>query len=275
MGDRFVVRPGEKIATDGVVVDGESALDTSMLTGEPVPVDVRAGDEVFGATLNTSGRLVVEARRVGADTALGADRAPRRSRARCEGAGAAPRRSHLRNLRSRCARDRGGDARGLVARRGAARPTRSPRPVAVLIIACPCALGLATPTAIMVGTGRGAQLGIVIRGGDVFERAQRVEAVVLDKTGTITEGRMELVDVVTTDGTDEREALRLVGFGRRRVGASARPGDCRRRPRPRHLARRADGLRQRGRRRCDCATSTATMSPSVARVSSTRFRPRS
>jgi P-type Cu+ transporter len=210
VGDRFVVRPGEKIATDGVVVEGESALDTSMLTGEPVPVDVRTGDEVFGATLNTSGRLVVEARRVGADTALA-----QIARLVEAAQGAKAPVQHLADRISGvfvpavlviAVVTLGG---WLLAGEPAADAFTAA--VSVLIIACPCALGLATPTAIMVGTGRGAQLGLVIRGGDVFERAQRVEAIVLDKTGTITEGRMELVAVITTDDTDERDALHLVG----------------------------------------------------------------
>ena len=231
VGDRFVVRPGEKIATDGTVVDGASALDTSMLTGEPVPVDVSVGDEVFGATINTSGRLVVEAKRVGSDTALA--QIARMVEA-AQGA-----KAPVQKLADRIsgifvpvvlAIAAATLAGWLLA--GEPASDAFTAAVAVLIIACPCALGLATPTAIMVGTGRGAQLGIVIRGGDVFERAQRVEAVVLDKTGTITEGRMELVSVLA-DGADEQEVLRLVGSAE---DASEHP-----------LARAiADGARSRG-----------------------------
>ncbi len=205
VGDRFVVRPGERIATDGIVVDGASAVDVSMLTGEPVPVDVGAGDEVFGATVNSSGRLVVEATKVGTETALAQIA---RLVEEAQGSKAPVQRLADRisgvfvpvvlvvavlTLATWLA------VTGEVDRAFTAA-------VAVLIIACPCALGLATPTAIMVGTGRGAQLGIVIKGGEVLEATRRVSAAVLDKTGTLTEGKMRLVEVVPAPGVD-REAL--------------------------------------------------------------------
>jgi P-type Cu+ transporter len=209
-GDRFVVRPGEKIATDGRVVDGSSAVDVSMLTGEPVPVEVSAGEEVFGATVNASGRLVIEATKVGSETALAqiarlveeaqGSRAPVQRLADRVSAVFVPV-VILVALSTLVA--------WLVAGQGANAAFTAA--VAVLIIACPCALGLATPTAIMVGTGRGAQLGIVIKGGEVLEATRTVDAVVLDKTGTITEGKMRLVDVLTPPGVDERELLRRAG----------------------------------------------------------------
>jgi Cu+-exporting ATPase len=210
VGDRFVVRPGEKIATDGRVVDGRSAVDLSLLTGEPVPVDVGRGDEVFGASINASGRLVVEATRVGADTALA------QIARLVENAQTA--KAPVQHLADRVSAVfvpiviaiAAGTALTWLAL-GEPASDAFTAAVAVLIIACPCALGLATPTAIMVGTGRGAQLGIVIKGGDVLEATQRVDTVVLDKTGTITEGRMELVDVVTVEDVGVDDALRLVG----------------------------------------------------------------
>ncbi len=210
VGDRFVVRPGEKIATDGRVVDGASAVDVSMLTGEPVPQEVAVGDEVFGATVNTSGRLVVEATRVGQDTALA-----QIARLVEEAQGT---KAPVQRLADRVAAvfvpivilvAVATLAVWFLA--GRAADDAFSAAVAVLIIACPCALGLATPTAIMVGTGRGAQLGIVIRGGDVLEATRRVDAVLLDKTGTITEGRMHLHDVVAARGVDVDTVLRLAG----------------------------------------------------------------
>jgi Cu+-exporting ATPase len=210
VGDRFVVRPGEKIATDGRVVDGVSAVDVSMLTGEPVPVDVTVGDAVFGATLNTSGRLAVEATQVGGDTALAqiarlveeaqGSKAPVQRLADRISAVFVPAVLVIATLTLALWLAVTGDAdRAFTAA------------VAVLIIACPCALGLATPTAIMVGTGRGAQLGIVIRGGEVLEASRSVDAAVLDKTGTVTEGRMRLVDVVPAPGVDKTTLLRQAG----------------------------------------------------------------
>jgi Cu+-exporting ATPase len=210
VGDLFVVRPGEKVATDGAVVDGASAVDQSMLTGESLPVEVAPGDDVAGATINSFGRLIVRVTRVGADTAL-AQIARLVAEAQ---AGKAP----IQRLVDRVsavfvpvviaialATLAGwllltGDA-------GAAFTAA----VAVLIIACPCALGLATPTALMVGTGRGAQLGILIKGPEVLEQTRRITTVVLDKTGTVTEGRMELADVVSLNGLGRREALRYAG----------------------------------------------------------------
>jgi P-type Cu+ transporter len=210
VGDVFAVRPGEKVVTDGVVVDGTSALDQSMLTGESLPVEVAGGDEVAGATLNTYGRLVVRATKVGADTALA-----QIARLVAEAQqGKAP----VQRLADRVSAVfvpvviaislatlagwliLSGDA-------GAAFTAA----VAVLIIACPCALGLATPTALMVGTGRGAQLGILIRGPEILERARRVSAIVVDKTGTVTEGKMALEDVTTLNGASRAEVLRLAG----------------------------------------------------------------
>ena len=208
VGDRFVVRPGEKIATDGRVVDGASAVDVAMLTGEPVPVDVGPGDVVYGATVNTSGRLVVEATQVGADTALA-----QIARLVDEAQGA---KAPVQRLADRVAAvfvpvvlvvAAGTLAVWLLT--GATADDAFTAAVAVLIIACPCALGLATPTAILVGTGRGAQLGIVIRGGDVLEQTRTVDTIVLDKTGTITAGRMVLTDVVAEAGIDPDEVVRL------------------------------------------------------------------
>ncbi|MEU7716985.1 heavy metal translocating P-type ATPase [Streptomyces tibetensis] len=210
VGDRFVVRPGEKIATDGTVVEGTSAVDASMLTGESVPVDVAAGDTVTGATVNAGGRLVVEATRVGADTRLA------RMAKLVEDAQNG--KAEVQRLADRVAGifvpvvlliavATAGAWLGLTGD-GVAAFTAA---VAVLIIACPCALGLATPTALMVGTGRGAQLGILIKGPEVLESTRRVDTVVLDKTGTVTTGRMTLQEVHVAEGADEKEALRLAG----------------------------------------------------------------
>ncbi len=210
VGDRFVVRPGEKVATDGRVVDGMSAVDVSMLTGEPVPVEIGVGDEVFGASVNTSGRVVVEATRVGSDTALA-----QVVRLVEEAQGSKAPVQHLADRISAVfvpivvAIALATAGFWLVAGQDPSEAFTAA--VAVLIIACPCALGLATPTAIMVGTGRGAQLGIVINGGEVLEATQRIERVVVDKTGTITHGRMELVDVVVAPGVSLDDALRLAG----------------------------------------------------------------
>ena len=210
VGDLFVVRPGEKIATDGAVVEGSSAVDASLLTGESVPVEVGVGDVVTGATVNAGGRLVVRATRVGAETQLA-------QMARLV-EDAQNGKAQVQRLADRIS---GvfvpvvialavavlgfwvGTGTGLEAAFTAA--------VAVLIIACPCALGLATPTALMVGTGRGAQLGILIKGPEALERTQRIDTVVLDKTGTITSGSMSLVDVLPAAGVDPDELLRLAG----------------------------------------------------------------
>ncbi|MEU1314864.1 heavy metal translocating P-type ATPase [Streptomyces tibetensis] len=209
-GDRFLVRPGEKIATDGTVEEGSSAVDASMLTGESVPVEVGAGDPVTGATINVGGRLVVRATRVGADTQLA--RMARLVQDAQNGKAAAQRladRISAVFVPVVIALALGtlgfwlGNGVGLTAAFTAA--------VAVLVIACPCALGLATPTALMVGTGRGAQLGILIKGPEVLESTRRVDTVVLDKTGTVTTGRMTLLAVHTGEGTEEAEVLRLAG----------------------------------------------------------------
>ncbi|MEU9888497.1 heavy metal translocating P-type ATPase [Sphaerisporangium sp. NPDC051011] len=210
LGDVFVVRPGEKIATDGVVEEGASAVDASMLTGESVPVEVRPGDTVTGATVNAGGRLIVRATRVGAGTRLAqmARLVEDAQNGKAEVQRLADRVSEffvpivillsLGTLVVRLYADAGATAAFTAA-------------VAVLIIACPCALGLATPTALMVGTGRGAQLGILIKGPEVLESTRRVDTVVLDKTGTVTAGQMTLVDVVPAPGEDRDEVLRLAG----------------------------------------------------------------
>ncbi|MFE3741751.1 heavy metal translocating P-type ATPase [Streptomyces sp. NPDC059134] len=210
VGDRFLVRPGEKIATDGTVVEGSSAVDASMLTGESVPVEVAVGDGVTGATLNAGGRLVVEATRIGSDTQLA--RMARMVEDAQNG------KASVQRLADRISAvfvpvvivlalaTLGG---WLLAGGG---PTAAfTAAVAVLIIACPCALGLATPTAFMVGTGRGAQLGILIKGPEVLERTRRVDTVVLDKTGTVTTGRMTLLATHSAEGTTDEEVLRLAG----------------------------------------------------------------
>jgi Cu+-exporting ATPase len=210
VGQRFIVRPGEKVATDGTVEDGRSAIDMSMLTGESVPVEVEPGSEIAGATINAGGRLIVRATKIGADTAL-AQIARLVTEAQT---GKAP----VQRLADRIS--------------GIFVPTvftiaistlafwlaagQSPTfaftsAVAVLIIACPCALGLATPTALMVGTGRGAQLGLLIKGPEILESTRRIDTIVLDKTGTVTTGQMALVDIAVADGVDRDEALRLVG----------------------------------------------------------------
>ncbi|MFI5830977.1 heavy metal translocating P-type ATPase [Streptomyces sp. NPDC051578] len=209
-GDRFLVRPGEKIATDGTVVEGSSAVDASMLTGESVPVEVGVGDSVTGATLNAGGRLVVEATRVGADTQLA--RMAKLVEDAQNGKAAAQRLADkisavfvpvVIGLALATLGFWLGSGSGLTAAFTAA--------VSVLIIACPCALGLATPTALMVGTGRGAQLGILIKGPEVLETTRKVDTIVLDKTGTVTTGKMTLLAVHTAEGTSENDVLRLAG----------------------------------------------------------------
>jgi Cu+-exporting ATPase len=210
VGSRFVVRPGEKIATDGVVESGSSAVDASLLTGESVPVETRPGDAVTGATVNVGGRLVVRATRVGADTAL-AQMARLVTEAQ---SGKAP----VQRLADQVSAIfvpvvlvlAVGTLGWWLGSTGDATEAFTAA-VAVLIIACPCALGLATPTALLVGTGRGAQMGILIKGPEILESTRRVDTVVLDKTGTVTTGRMALVEVRTGDGWSEDDALRLVG----------------------------------------------------------------
>ncbi len=207
VGMRFVVRPGEKIVTDGVVVDGQSAVDASMVTGEPVPVDVTNGDEVIGATVNTNGSLVVEATRVGAGTVLA-----QIIKLVDEAQGS---RAEVQRLADRVSAVFVPFAIGTAVATlagwflmGNSADAAFTAAVAVLIIACPCALGLATPMGIMVGTGRGAQLGVIIKGGEVLEDARAVDVIVVDKTGTVTEGRMELTEVQAPEGESE-EILRL------------------------------------------------------------------
>ena len=209
-GDRFVVRPGEKIATDGVVEEGRSAVDESLLTGESVPVEKAVGDSVAGATINAGGRLVVRATRIGSDTAL-AQIARLVTDAQ---SGKAP----VQRLADRIS---GIFVPVVIAISigtlgfwlGAGEPAKYAftSAVAVLIIACPCALGLATPTALLVGTGRGAQLGLLIKGPEVLESTRRVDTIVLDKTGTVTSGRMSLVDIVTAPGATRAELVRIGG----------------------------------------------------------------
>ncbi|MFJ6427488.1 heavy metal translocating P-type ATPase [Microbacterium maritypicum] len=209
-GDEFVVRPGEKIATDGVIVSGSSAVDASMLTGESVPVEVGEGDAVTGATVNAGGRLVIRATRVGSDTQL-AQMAKLVEDAQTG-------KAEVQRLADRVS----GIFVPIViaialatlgAWLGAGFPASAAftAAVAVLIIACPCALGLATPTALLVGTGRGAQMGILIKGPEVLESTRKVDTVVLDKTGTVTSGKMTLTAVHTAEGVDRRELLRLAG----------------------------------------------------------------
>jgi Cu+-exporting ATPase len=210
VGDRFVVRPGEKVATDGIVEHGTSAVDMSMLTGESVPVEVSAGSEVAGATVNAGGRLVIRATKVGADTAL----AQIARLVEDAQTGKAP----VQRLADRIS---GIFVPVVIALSvatlafwlgtGESATFAFTAAVAVLIIACPCALGLATPTALMVGTGRGAQLGLLIKGPEVLESTRAVDTVVLDKTGTVTTGRMSLVEVTVADGVERDRALRLVG----------------------------------------------------------------
>jgi P-type Cu+ transporter len=210
VGELFVVKPGEKVATDGMVVEGESSLDQSMLTGESAPVEVTPGSEVTGATVNSYGRLIVRATKVGADTAL----AQIARLVEAAQSGKAP----VQRLADRVsavfvpvviALSLATLAGWLVTGHSAAAGFTAA--VAVLIIACPCALGLATPTALMVGAGRGAQLGILIKGPETLEQTRRVNTIVLDKTGTVTEGTMELVEVALLNGAARYDVLRLAG----------------------------------------------------------------
>jgi Cu+-exporting ATPase len=210
VGDRFVVRPGEKVATDGVVVQGTSAVDQALLTGESVPIEKGPGDEVAGATVNAGGRLIVRATKVGADTAL-AQIARLVTDAQ---SGKAP----VQRLADQISAVFVPVVIALAIatlgyRLGAGEATSAAfsAAVAVLIIACPCALGLATPTALLVGTGRGAQLGLLIKGPEVLESTRTVDTIILDKTGTVTTGRMSVVDLVVDDGEDRDVVLRLAG----------------------------------------------------------------
>ncbi|XRQ09500.1 heavy metal translocating P-type ATPase [Actinomadura welshii] len=209
-GDVFVVRPGEKIATDGTVVEGSSAVDASMLTGESVPVEVAPGDTVVGATVNAGGRLLVRATRVGSDTQL-AQMARLVEDAQAGKAKAQRLADRISGIFVPVVIALALGTLGFWLGAGAGATAAFTAAVAVLIIACPCALGLATPTALMVGTGRGAQLGILIKGPEVLESTRAVDTVVLDKTGTVTTGKMALADVVTADGVSEDDVLRLAG----------------------------------------------------------------
>jgi P-type Cu+ transporter len=210
VGDRFVVRPGEKVATDGVVEDGSSAVDASLLTGEPVPVEVGPGDAVVGATVNAGGRLVVRATRVGADTQL-AQMARLVEQAQAGKAAVQRLADRISAVFVPVVIALAVGTLGYWLGTGTGPTAAFTAAVAVLIIACPCALGLATPTALLVGTGRGAQLGILIKGPEVLESTRRVDTVVLDKTGTVTTGRMTLVDVVPAQRQDRDELLRRAG----------------------------------------------------------------
>jgi Cu+-exporting ATPase len=210
VGDRFLVRPGEKVATDGVVIEGYSAVDQSLVTGESVPVDVGPDDDLVGGSVNAGGRLIVRASRVGADTVLA-----QIGRLVTE---AQSGKAAVQRLADRVSAvfvpavillAAGTLAYWLID--GAGTEFAFTAAVAVLIIACPCALGLATPTALLVGTGRGAQLGLLIKGPEVLESTKRIDTIVLDKTGTVTSGEMSLQDVVRADGVTEDEVLRLIG----------------------------------------------------------------
>ncbi|MET0423078.1 MAG: heavy metal translocating P-type ATPase [Actinoplanes sp.] len=207
-GDRFVVRPGEKIATDGVVEDGSSAVDRSLLTGESVPVEVGPGDAVTGATVNAGGRLVVRATRIGADTQL-AQMARLVEEAQTGKADVQRLADRISGVFVPVVIALAVATLGWWVGTGGGWTPAFTAAVAVLIIACPCALGLATPTALLVGTGRGAQLGILIKGPEVLESTRRVDTIVLDKTGTVTTGRMTLVDTVPAPGEDPAELLLL------------------------------------------------------------------
>ena len=210
VGDRFVVRPGERVATDGVIISGHSALDASTVTGESVPVEVGPGDAVVGATVNTNGRIVVEATRVGADTQLA--QVARMVEAAQSGKAA------VQRLADRVSAvfvpiviSLAVATLGFWIGQGSGVSFAVTSAVAVLIIACPCALGLATPTALLVGTGRGAQLGIVIRGPEVLESARYIDTIVLDKTGTVTEGRMAVAAVTAGAGVTTAEVINAAG----------------------------------------------------------------
>ncbi|MGX1762932.1 heavy metal translocating P-type ATPase, partial [Streptomyces lydicus] len=210
VGDRFVVRPGEKIATDGVVLEGSSAVDASMLTGESVPVEVGPEDTVVGATVNVGGRIVVRATRIGSDTQL-AQMAKLVEDAQTGKAQAQRLADRISGIFVPIVLALAVATLGFWLGTGGSVAAAFTAAVAVLIIACPCALGLATPTALLVGTGRGAQLGILIKGPEVLESTKRVDTIVLDKTGTVTTGRMTLLDVVAADGEDADEVLALAG----------------------------------------------------------------
>jgi P-type Cu+ transporter len=210
VGDRFVVRPGEKVATDGVVESGSSAIDASLLTGESVPVEVTPGDPVTGATVNAGGRLVVRATRIGSDTAL-AQMARLVTEAQNGKAAVQRLADRVSAVFVPVVVALAVGTLGWWLANGATPSSAFTAAVAVLIIACPCALGLATPTALLVGTGRGAQMGILIKGPEVLESTRAVDTIVLDKTGTVTTGQMALVDVAAAEGVERADVLRYVG----------------------------------------------------------------
>ncbi len=210
VGDRFVVRPGEKVATDGVVESGTSAVDQSLLTGESVPVEKQPGDDVAGASVNAGGRLVIRATKVGADTAL-AQIGRLVTDAQSGKASAQRLADRVSGVFVPVVIGLAVATLGFWIGAGEDLTFAFTAAVAVLIIACPCALGLATPTALLVGTGRGAQLGLLIKGPEILESTRTVDTIVLDKTGTVTTGRMSLVDVVVADGEERGEVLRIAG----------------------------------------------------------------
>jgi len=210
VGDLFVVRPGEKIATDGTIEEGTSAVDASMLTGESVPVEVTTGDSVVGATVNAGGRIIVRAARVGSDTQL-AQMAQLVEDAQNGKAEVQRLADRVSGIFVPIVIALAVGTLGLWVGTGGGLAAAFTAAVAVLIIACPCALGLATPTALMVGTGRGAQLGILIKGPEVLESTRKVDTVVLDKTGTVTTGQMAITDVIPADGEDASQVLLMAG----------------------------------------------------------------
>ncbi|UGT70948.1 heavy metal translocating P-type ATPase [Nocardia gipuzkoensis] len=210
VGDLFVVRPGEKIATDGVVVEGSSAVDASMITGESVPVEITVDDAVVGATINVGGRIVVRATRIGSDTQL-AQMAKLVEDAQTGKAAAQRLADRISGVFVPIVITLSVATLGFWLGTGGSVAAAFTAAVAVLIIACPCALGLATPTALMVGTGRGAQLGILIKGPEVLESTRAIDTVLLDKTGTVTTGKMTLLDVIAADGEDATMILELAG----------------------------------------------------------------
>jgi Cu+-exporting ATPase len=210
VADRFVVRPGEKIATDGLIVEGGSAVDAGMLTGESVPVEVGVGDTVIGATVNAGGRLLVEATKIGADTQL-AQMAKLVEEAQNGKAQVQRLADRISGIFVPIVITLAVATLGFWLGTGGSVAAAFTATVAVLIIACPCALGLATPTALLVGTGRGAQLGILIKGPEMLESTRKIDTIVLDKTGTVTTGKMTLTDVITADGQDPDQVLRLAG----------------------------------------------------------------
>ena len=245
-GEEFVVRPGEKIAADGVITSGSSAVDTSMLTGEPVPAEVGPGDAVTGGCVNAGGRLVVRATRVGADTQL-AQMA--RLVAQAQAGKAPPQRLADRISAVFVPVVIAVAVATLIGWLAAGQPAQAAftAAVAVLIIACPCAMGLATPTAILVGTGRGAQLGILIKGPEVLDSARAVDTIVLDKTGTVTAGRMSLADVAAAPGQDPDELLRLAATVEAIPRAELRmPQKVARSPSGGRAGRTSPGARRRG-----------------------------